>query len=465
MLAQFSEHITTVFPELKDKKLLIAISGGLDSVVLTELLHKLDYNIALAHCNFQLRDLDSDQDEIFVNAMANRLQIPVFTKKFNTKTYAKKEKLSIQLAARELRYNWFNTLLRDHNLDYLLTAHHADDNLETFLINLSRGTGLDGLTGIPEQNEKTIRPLLPFSRNQIEKYALEHNLTWREDASNAETKYVRNKIRHEVIPTLKDINPQFLEAFSNTIQHLKETQQIIQESVEKTKQKVIISEKNGTVDLDIKALKNLKHTKAYLYELLKEYNFTAWNDIYDLLEAQSGKVVYSNTHRIIKNRGSLLVTALSTNDNNAYIIKEKGEHHFPTFSIKIYDDSRKFNDFENDIPPPSEGARGRSSEEARGKSFIMVDSDNIKFPLTIRKPQKGDYFYPLGMQGKKKLSKFFKDEKLSLLEKENVWVLVSEDKIIWVIDYRLDDRFKVADSTKKILKITVGANCIRPKTK
>lgn len=438
MLAQFSKHISTTFPELKDKKLLIAISGGLDSVVLTELLYQLDYNITLAHCNFQLRDLASNQDEIFVNAMANRLKVSIFTKKFDTITFSKNEKLSIQLAARELRYNWFSSLLKEHNFDYLLTAHHADDNLETFLINLSRGTGLDGLIGIPEKNNYLIRPLLPFSRNELQKYAQDHNITWREDASNAETKYIRNKLRHDVIPGLKEVNPQFLKALSSTIQHLRETQQIVQEAVENTRQTVIISNKNGLIELDIKSLKKLKNLKAYLYELLKEYNFTAWNDIYNLLEAQTGKVIYSNTHRIIKNRNSLLVTALQNDNYISYTIKETGEHNFSNFSINITNHSGKINHFD--------------------KRKVFVDADKLNFPLTLRKYEKGDYFEPFGMQGKKKISKFLKDEKLSLPEKESVWVLISGHTIVWVINYRLDNRFRITDHTKTIVKLEYNSN-------
>lgn len=450
MLLEFSKHIAKIFPDLKDKKLLIAISGGLDSVVLTELLHQLKHNISLAHCNFQLRGIDSNQDEIFVNAMANRLQIPIFTKKFDTKAYAATKKLSIQLAARALRYNWFSSLLKSQKFDYLLTAHHADDNLETFLINLSRGTGLDGLVGIPEKNNSIIRPLLPFSRNQLEQYAKDHNLTWREDASNNETKYVRNKLRHNVIPVLKEINPQLLNAFLTTIQHLKQTQKIVLSSLESIKKKVIISDKDGIVEIDINALKKLKPTKAYLYELLKKYNFTEWNNIYDLLEAQTGKIIYSNTHRIIKNRNVLLVTPLPKEENNDYIIKEKGEHYFPPFSISLTNYTKNPN-FLTDAPS-SESLPSEDVKRARAR-LLLIDSDKLNFPLTLRKWQQGDYFYPLGMQGKKKLSKFFKDEKLSLPEKEDLWVLVSDNKIVWVVNYRLDDRYKVTENTKTILKI------------
>jgi len=435
LFAQFSKHIATNFPEFKEKKLLIAISGGLDSVVLTELLYQLEHDISLAHCNFQLRDIASNQDEIFVNAMANRLQIPVFTKKFDTTAVAKKEKLSIQVAARALRYEWFKTLLEEHSLDYLLTAHHADDNLETFLINLSRGTGLEGLTGIPEQNKNTIRPLLSFSRNQIEQYALKNNLDWREDTSNSETNYLRNKLRHEVIPSLKNVNPHFLESFSNTVHHLKETQQIVATSVEDIKGKVISSDNDGVIKLDIKKLQKIKHPRAYLYQLLKDYNFTAWNDIYNLLEAQSGKFVLSNSHRVLKDRDVLIISPIeSESKNESYAIDAfQNSIHTETFELEI----SKVNQYYPIIQ----------------SNIVFVDADKIKFPLTIRKWQQGDYFYPFGMQGKKKLSKYFKDEKLSLLDKENTWVLISEDKIVWVINSRLDNRFKVSDNTKSILKL------------
>lgn len=435
LFTQFSTHIATNFPYLKGKKLLIAISGGMDSVVLTELLHKLHYDIILVHCNFQLRDINSDQDEIFVNALANRLQIPVFTKKFDTNGYVKKRKLSIQIAARELRYNWFKSVLVEHNFDYLLTAHHADDNLETFLINLSRGTGLDGLTGIPEQNENTIRPLLPFNRNQIAQYAQEHHLDWREDTSNSETKYVRNNLRHKVIPSLKDITPHFLEAFSRTVDHLRETQQLVAASVENIKEKVTSTDNNGIIKLDIKAIKALKYYKAYLYELLKDYNFTAWNDIYDLLDAQSGKFVLSNSHRVLKDRDILIVSPiLATSENES-------------FTLYAYQNNIQTVNFELKI---TEAAQ---YDPVLHSNIIFVDGDKIKWPLTIRKWQHGDSFYPFGMQGKKKLSKYFKDEKYSLIQKENTWILVSDTKIVWVMDSRLDDRFKITNHTETILRL------------
>ena len=223
MLQKFKEHINSNFPFLKDKKLLIAISGGLDSIVLHQLLNDLNFDISLAHCNFSLRDKESDLDEEFVKNLSQKSYNQIFTIKFDTNKFAQKNKFSTQIAARELRYIWFQELVENHNFDFVLTAHHADDNLETFLINLTRGTGLDGFTGIPKKNGNIIRPLLPFSRNEISEYAKTNKIDWREDASNASTKYIRNKIRHQIVPVLKEINPNLLDTFTKTTENLKES--------------------------------------------------------------------------------------------------------------------------------------------------------------------------------------------------------------------------------------------------
>lgn len=435
MFVQFSQHIITNFTDLKSKNLLLAISGGLDSVVLAHLLIKLDCNVTLAHCNFQLRGEASEQDEAFVNTLAKSLKTPFFIKKFDTEKFAKQEKLSIQLAARQLRYDWFNTLEKEHNFDYILTAHHADDSLETFIINLSRGTGLDGLTGIPEKNDKLLRPLLPFTRKEIEHYAKTHNLTWREDASNAETKYLRNKIRHQIIPILKEINPNFLEAFLKTTQHLKESRQLIDETVVNAKEKIVITTKNKEIQLKMDELKKLKHPKVYLYEILKEYGFTAWKDVANLLEAQSGKEVFSKTHRLLKNRGVLIVSKNLSDKENLEFIIGKNMTVIEANNIKLRISELKDNHVISHL------------------NTIFIDKSKLIWPLVLRKWKTGDYFYPLGMQGKKKVSKYFKDEKFSLLQKETTWLLCSDDKIIWIVNHRLDDRFKVTKNTKTILKI------------
>ena len=434
MLQKFKEHININFPFLKDKKLLIAISGGVDSVVLTHLLHELNFDISLAHCNFQLREKESDLDEEFIELLAQKTSNQIFKIKFDTEQFALKNKLSTQIAARELRYNWFQEVIKKHNFDYVLTAHHADDNLETFLINLTRGSGLDGFTGIPKINGNIVRPLLAFSREEILAYAKTNTIDWREDASNATTKYIRNKIRHKVLPVLKEINPNLLETFAKTLENLQESKQIIEDKIADISSEVINS-KNDVLKINIEKIIQLSNPKAYLYQLLKEYNFTEWNDVYNLLSAQSGKQIFSKTHRLIKDRAFLLLSkTVISNEKELFLIDESQSEIIHPIHLN----------FEVVQQKPTEN-----------KQTIYVDKDLLKYPLIVRKWQNGDYLYPQGMQGKKKLSKYFKDEKLSLLEKENTWLLCnSENEIIWVLNYRQDNRFSLKNTSNNILKIT-----------
>lgn len=433
MIQAFQKHLDTHLEMLRDSRLLLAISGGLDSVVLTHLCHKLNLNLSLAHCNFNLRADESDGDEEFVLALADDLEIAVFIQNFETETYAKQHGISIQMAARELRYDWFFELAEELHFDYILTAHHADDNLETFLINLTRGTGLDGLIGIPEISGKIVRPLLPFSRETLEAYALKEQIEWREDASNASTKYLRNKLRHDVIPTLKQMNPQLLENFKMTISNLHDSQDLIDDAVVKFQKKTVTVE-DDLIKLSLKKLNKLANPKAYLYPLLKDFNFTAWDDVVNLLQAQSGKQVFSSTHRLIKDREFLLLSEIDSADEEIKIFIQKEDKTINTpFGILILNDVQAISN--------------------TSKNTIYVDADQLKFPLTIRKWHDGDLFYPLGMKGKKKLSKYFKDEKLSLIEKEKTWLLISDDDVVWIIGRRSDERFKVTENTTTILKI------------
>ena len=313
MQNSFVNHIKKTFPFLNSGKLLVAISGGLDSVVLAHLCNNLKLNSALAHCNFNLRGKESDADEDFVLQLAEDLDLEVFIERFETETYAEQNKLSTQMAARELRYNWFQGLAEQLDFDYILTAHHANDNLETFLINLSRGTGLDGLIGIPEVNGNVVRPLLKFSRQDIEDYAKENNINWRDDSSNASTKYLRNKLRHDVIPILKEINPQFLQNFEKTLGHLQDSKELIEDRIEEVSNVLIESISEEQIQFNIAEIQKLNNPKAYLYELLKDYGFTEWNDVLNLLDAQSGKQVFSETHRLLKDREFLLITEILNN--------------------------------------------------------------------------------------------------------------------------------------------------------
>ncbi|AOZ98090.1 tRNA lysidine(34) synthetase TilS [Flavobacterium commune] len=435
MLDKLKKHISQNFPFLEKSKLLMATSGGIDSMVMVHLFRELHYSIALAHCNFQLRGLESFGDQNFIQEYANENEIPLFLTQFDTETFAQDYKLSTQIAARELRYNWFYELLETENYDYILTAHHADDTIETFLINLSRGTGLEGLLGIPAQNDKIVRPILPFTRAEILVYAKENNIQWREDSSNASDKYLRNKIRHHLVPLLKELNPQFMESFQKTQSHLKESQELVEDAAIMVYQQVA-REEGETIVFDLNQLLRLPNYRSYLYQWLHEFGFTAWEDIYALVESQSGKQVYAPNYRLLKDREVLMLSPiLQEKEVEVYFIeKNVREVNFPlnlTFSRA------------DDISGAS-------------NSIIFVDQDKLVYPLILKRWEEGDSFQPFGMNGKsKKLSKLFKDEKLSLLEKENCWVLWSADQIVWVLGIRQDERFKIDNSTKNILKIAL----------
>ena len=436
MLQQLANHIDINFSFLKEKKLLIAISGGVDSVVLTHLLHQLNFAISLAHCNFQLRNEASDLDEVYVKKLAEKLNIPVFSIQFKTAKYAKEKKLSTQLAARKLRYDWFQKLTEENNFDYILTGHHADDNLETFLINLTRGTGLDGLTGIPPVNGNIIRPLLKFSRAEIEEYALKNAIKWRNDASNLETKYIRNKIRHQIVPILKELNPSLLKSHNKTTDFLKQSQQIITDQIKQVSSKVL-SKQGDLLKINILELQKLSDPRAYLHQLLKVYKFTEWHDVYNLIYAQTGKKVSTKTHTLLKDRDFLLLLPTNERDNtgNEKIIIHKNKTRITNPINLLFE-----NVHENTII---------------NINCIFVDNFLLNYPLIIRKQKAGDYFYPIGMLGKKKVSKYFKDEKLSLFDKNNTWLLCSnDDKIIWIIGRRQDKRFLPSNKTTQLLRIT-----------
>jgi len=435
MLDKLKKHISQNFPFLEKSKLLLAVSGGIDSMVMIHLFNELKYSIALAHCNFQLRGLESFGDQNFVQEYAEANEIPLFLTQFDTEAFAKDYKLSTQIAARELRYNWFYELLETEQYDYILTAHHADDNIETFLINLSRGTGLEGLVGIPAQNDKVVRPLLSFSREEILAYAKENNIQWREDSSNASDKYLRNKIRHHLVPLLKELNPQFMESFQKTQSYLSRSQKLVEDAAIMVYQQVA-REEEETIVFDLNQLLRLPNYQSYLYQWLREFGFTAWEDVYGLVESQSGKQVFSPNYRLLKDREVLILSPI--------VQEEANDEYFIEKNVK-----------EVNIPLNLTFCKADAVLDASNSS-IFVDEDKLVYPLILKRWQEGDFFQPFGMNGKtKKLSKLFKDEKLSLLEKENCWVLWSENQIVWVVGIRQDERFRINDSTKNILKIAL----------
>jgi tRNA(Ile)-lysidine synthase len=433
MLDKLKNHIACNFPFLSGKKLLLATSGGLDSMVMAHLFHKLNYEVALVHCNFQLRGMESFGDQNFVQDYAAVNEIPIFVTQFDTEAFAKDYKLSTQVAARDLRYNWFYELLETENYDYILTGHHADDNIETFLINLSRGTGLEGLVGIPEQNDKIIRPLLLFSREEIANYANENDIKWREDSSNASDKYLRNKIRHDLVPLFKELNPQFISSFQKTQSFLQESQQMVEDASIMVYQQ-LAKQDEDEIRFDLNQLKKLPNYRSYLYQWLHEFGFLAWDDVYDLVDSQSGKQVFAPNFRLLKDRDYLILCPTNTEiEVKDFFIAEGTEEVKIPLNLSFCK--------VNDIPVPSNTA-------------IFVDQDKLEFPLVLRRWRQGDYFQPFGMEGKsKKVSKLFKDEKLSLIEKENVWILWSGEIIVWVVGIRQDERYRIGDTTHNILKI------------
>ncbi|TBX70170.1 tRNA lysidine(34) synthetase TilS [Flavobacterium silvisoli] len=431
MLQQFENHIRKNFPFLKEKRLLVTVSGGIDSMVLLYLCHQLQLNFAAAHCNFQLRGDESDGDEQFVRTLCQELHIPVFVEKFVTEAFAAQHKLSIQVVARKLRYDWFETILQNHDYDYILTAHHLDDSLETFLINFTRGTGLDGLTGIPEQNDKIIRPLLIFSREEIITFAKENKVPWREDSSNATDKYLRNKLRHQIIPALKELNSGLLQSFEKTTEHLKQAQSLVDDASLIVFQN-IVEEADNQLKINIQELIRYKNHNAYIYQWLKPMGFTDWTAVYDLIDAQSGKQVFSDTHVVLKDRNHLIVYPIQQVEETVYLIKQN----------------------QADVKVPLKMTFCKAEAvSVQTTNTIFVDEAKLQFPLQVRKWQEGDVFYPLGMNGKKKVSKFFKDEKTALPDKLNTWLLCSENQIVWIIGKRADDRFKITNQTTSILQI------------
>ncbi len=453
MLNLFSTYIKKEKLFSKTDSILLTVSGGIDSIVLCELFHQAGLKFGIAHCNFQLRGGESDVDELFVEELAEKYEVQFHSVAFDTSAFAKKNKLSIQVAARQLRYQWFEEIRIQFDYKYIATAHHEDDSIETFFINLIRGTGISGLHGILPKQNNIIRPLLFTGKEQIELFAKKNKLKHREDSSNASDKYVRNKIRHQLIPLLKELNPNIHKTIAEDIQRLRDTEKVYKKAIADKRSKIITEDENG-IRITIKELKKLKPLEAYLFEFLYPlgFNSATVNEIIGSLNRQSGKQFYSPTHRLIKDRDFLLVGSRKSGEGSQEKEEKKGRKEKQNKSFQIKKNQTKL---------LLEGATFHfkvlaktPNTQLRSPNYIgNIDFNKLKFPLEIRKWEKGDAFYPLGMKGKKKLSDFFIDKKISILEKENTLLLLSDNQIVWVIGLRLDDRFKVTDKTKKIYSI------------
>tara|TARA_B100000900_G_C20602260_1_gene726158 strand:- start:11098 stop:12411 length:1314 start_codon:yes stop_codon:yes gene_type:complete len=427
MLDKLQQHIDKSNLLDPNDSLLLTVSGGKDSVCMLHLFVQLDYPLAIAHCNFSLRDVDSDEDESFVKGLANQYGLPFFSKRFETNKYAKEKGISTQMAARDLRYAWFQEL----GFDKIATAHHQDDHIETLLLKKSRKASLEGLCGIPVKNRNIIRPLLCFSAQEIENFLLQNEWEWREDASNASTHYQRNEIRLLQLPSMENENPNIRKEL---LQEISVNQQKYAELQEEFKQLFPFVWKKGDThqELYLKELLNHPQKEDLMYELLKEYGPFSWQDVFTLMEAESGKEVRNKYYRLIKNRDSLLLVVNKTQKQaSVQIDKSICAIEVPialSFSVLKKSDVMDFSD----------------------ASMAFIDLSKLFFPLSLRKWKQGDVFVPLGMQGHKKVSDFMVDEKLSILEKENTWVLCSNDDIVWVVGHRLDDRYKLVAQTEKV---------------
>ena len=426
-------------------KLLLAVSGGVDSVVLCELCKQSGYDFVIAHCNFQLRGEESERDKKFVQDLAKKYEVEFLVKDFETEKYAEENKLSIQEAARELRYGWFAEQLMTHvsQLTTTLTAHHADDSIETLLMNFCRGTGLFGLSGIPVRSPhaNVRRPLLGFWKEELIEFARQNNLQFVEDSSNLSSKYTRNLFRNEIIPLMSKAYPQVKENLLDNIERFKEIRRLYSVSVDLLKKK-LFKIKNGEVHIPIKQLMSYK-SKALIYEIIVNFGFTEKqvDDVIKLAEAESGKYIQSpfalTPIRIIKFRNWFIISTTASPPGETIIIDEWTKNmEFSAGSLQL--EKISSSDF---ILPTS-------------NLIACLDTNEIRFPLILRKWKQGDYFYPLGMKKKKKLARFFIDQKLSKTNKEKIWVLEMNKKIIWIIGHRIDERFKVTDKTKEVLKIS-----------
>jgi tRNA(Ile)-lysidine synthase len=436
MQKAFSSYIQKENLFITSDTILLTVSGGIDSIVMCELFHKANFKFAIAHCNFKLRGKESNGDELFVKQLAKKYDVPFFCKSFNTSAYADKKNSSIQMAARDLRYEWFEEIRKKEKFQYIATAHHQDDSVETFFINLVRGTGISGLHGILPKQGKIIRPLLFTNKNEIEIFAKKNKLKHREDSSNASDKYVRNKLRHQVIPVLKELNPALGNTINETIQRLRDVELIYKNEIE-NKRKTIVKKEKGNYTISIEQLKKLSLPFIYLYKFLKPYNFNAntVESIIAALSGESGKQFYSDTHRLIKDRNLLIIEKIpGIRDQELRIEINKDQKELVIEGLQLKFRTLHENPKPKILNPKSE----------------CVDFDKLEFPLEVRKWETGDTFYPLGMKGKKKLSDFFIDKKLSISQKENTWLLTSKGKIVWVIGLRIDERFKITDKTKKI---------------
>ncbi len=443
MLKKFLKYIQQNKICSIDDKILVAVSGGADSVILLDLFVKAGFDVAVAHCNFKLRGQDSDDDETFVKNLAEKYNVDFFVKICKANDFAKKNKISVEMAARDLRYQWFNELAENHGFTKIATAHHLDDNVETILLNLSRKTGIRGLTGIKIINGKIIRPLLFATKDEILDYVKQNNLEFRTDKTNFQTDFQRNKVRHLIIPRFREINPAFEKNVAETAKNLEQYLKLFENQFVKFKENCIFERRNY-VEISTEKLKEFKPEKLFLFEYLKDFGFNSAmvDNILTALKNTETKTFSANVFQIVVSRNSLIVKKLCEQDNYNEIL--------------IGEDTEKIRIDENLYLEIAKIKKNNDFFIEKNSNFAYIDFDKIEFPLLVRKWQKGDYFYPFGMKGRKKLSDFFNDKKFTPIQKENVRILCLGNKIVWIIGHRLDNRFAITEKTEKILLLKLS---------
>jgi tRNA(Ile)-lysidine synthase len=419
-----------------NQKILLGVSGGIDSVVMADLFYRSGFQFGIVHCNFKLRGKDADEDEIFVEKLASKYEVPFYVKSFDTAGFAKKNTISIQMAARDLRYRFFNDLLQSQDFHFIATAHHHDDQIETFFINFLRGTGIAGLHGILPKTNKLLRPLLFAGRSEIEHYAKQSYIAYREDKSNQEVKYLRNKIRHKLLPVLAELNQDYRQAFNKNFKHIRDVEKVYNYTIDNLKNKIFEEDEFGSKRISIDALLCLNPLHTILYEMLSPFDFNAATveQIVDGLAENSGKQYFSSSHKIIKDRDELILNMrLEEKTEGYYSIDEDITDLEIPLNLKISIEPFDTNYVLPVVP-----------------EIASIDLNKLSFPLVLRKWCEGDWFQPLGMKGRKKVSDYFIDAKLPIDQKKNTWLLISDGEIVWVVGHRLDDRFKITRESTSV---------------
>jgi tRNA(Ile)-lysidine synthase len=437
MLQDFNRYLRKEELCSPEDRILLAVSGGIDSVVMAHLFREAGFTCVIAHCNFQLRGEESEMDEAFVRSLARSLEFPVYVRRFQVEEEMNHRGISVQMAARDLRYSWFEELRSGQALDRVATAHNLNDAVETFFLNLSRGSGIRGLKGIVPRRGPVIRPLLFASRDVIDAYQQQHNLAFREDASNLETKYQRNKIRHDILPVMMQINPGFIRTMEGNMARIREMFEIYEEAVTKVRTELFEPYQEGFM-IRTEKLWELNPLHTWLYELFSPYGFTRMQcqGIARIMDAGPGRQSVSTTHRLFQDRGRMILVPTAGDSFERYYLDGPDKQAVLPFPMDMEVLDRE--DLESIPDDPS---------------IACLDLDRVRFPLTIRRWMPGDYFYPLGMDQTKKLSDFFVDEKVPLPEKERIWILAAGKTIVWIMGHRIDHRFRITSSTRSVLRL------------